>query len=197
MPQVLGAPSGGRKFTYLGYEFYSPWTDVKQERKFDTITVLNFDSGAMISILNPAMETEPLTVMKEAAVKRKANIKDVFGDQATRSNYDMRAYMLNLTPNDLRWFSSRQEMVRNSILLIIKNAESETLKDGILSFQTQRFRGFQEGVPGKSRIIVVELFDMNDRSLSMWIAGPKDHFTQDDVGHIIDSVRPVAAPGVK
>src|SRR5271170_2900000 len=46
-PQPTAAPerTPGRIFSYFGYQFESPWTDIKQERKSDTIVVTDFANG--------------------------------------------------------------------------------------------------------------------------------------------------------
>src|SRR5208337_3830408 len=49
-PLSLGASnrSAERKFSYFGYEFDSPWSELKRERKMESVAILNFSTGGVI-----------------------------------------------------------------------------------------------------------------------------------------------------
>jgi hypothetical protein len=189
------AETNGRKFSYFGYEFDTPWTEVKQERKLTSMAILNFSSGASVSILDPAGSLDELQVLKQETAKHGVAVKAVFGEDATRSNYALRSKILNLTPRDLRLFSPRQEMVSNSILLIMKGIWTKRIKGGLYSVQTEWLHGFQEGSPAEDKIAVIEAWDANDRKVEVWIgSGPgAPNVSQAEINRILFSLRPVSS----
>jgi hypothetical protein len=121
----------GRKFSYFGYEFDAPWTDVKEERKLESMAIVNFSGGAVVTILDPVGSLDELQVLKQEAAKNGMAVEAVFGEDATRSNYMLRSKILNLTPKDLRLFLPRQEMVGDSILLLFKSIWTKRIKGGV------------------------------------------------------------------
>src|SRR5271154_4452109 len=148
-PTPLSAGSLNRssdlKLTYFGYEFESPSAEVKEEKNLDRVAVLSFADCAGLSIFKPDPDTDLLAVVRKEAAKKGRSIQDAFGNEAARSNYALRSVTLNLTPRDLRLFSSRQEISGNAVLLLIKGTETQRFKNGLYSFDTPWMRGFQEG----------------------------------------------------
>lgn len=187
-----GEQMGGRKFSYFGYEFDSPWTEVDKEKKFDSAVTLSFSNGAAVTVFNPATDVNELQVMKDEASKRGRSMESVFGEEATRSRYALRSKILNLTPKDLNLFSSRQEMVGNSVLLVMKGAELSQMKGGLYSFQTNWTRGFQEGSPDRDNIVVIDAFDSRDNKIELLIgAAPSGNRpTQAEINRILYTLRP-------
>jgi hypothetical protein len=182
--------SQGQKFSYIGYEFESPWTEVNKERKGDSIAVLNFSNGEFISI---SKSNDYLKSMKQAATSRGADIRSVFGDQTTSSNYALRSKILYLTPRYLRLISSRQEMTANSVLLTLKGIWTSTAKDGLYSFQTEWLRGFQVGSPAQNSTITIDAFDAQDREIQLTIGtepNASSRPSQAEVNRILYSLRP-------
>ena len=163
------AAAKGKKYSYFGYEFDTPWTELDQERKLQSIAILNFSSGAFVSILDPAGGVDELSVLKAEAAKSGTDIKTVFGEEVTHSNYALRSKILNLTPRDLRLSWSRQEMVSHSILLILKSIETKRFNGGLYSIQTESLHGFQEGSPSEDKMVVIETWDPGDRKIEVWL----------------------------
>jgi hypothetical protein len=195
LPTAAIERTPGRIFSYFGYQFESPWTDIKQERKGDAIVVVNFSNGAVISIANPEQSFNELATLNADAVKQGVPLKDVFVGDAINSRYGLRSYELNLTPRDLRWFSSKREMVMNSILLVFKGISAPRYQSGLYTFQTDWFRGFQEGDPVKAKIVVIDVFDDKDQSLELMVGAAPNSIkvSQSDVNRVIYSLRPVPA----
>ncbi len=185
----------GPKVTYFGSEFESPTTEVKVERKFESAVVLSFSDCAGMSIIKPGPSGDLIGVMQQEASKKGRNIQEVFGQEATRSSFALRSKVLNLTPSDLRLFSSRQEMAGNAVLLVIKGVESQRFKNGLYSFATPWTRGFQDGDLMRDRGVVIEAFDNQDRRLTLIVGAKpgKTCFAQSDLNHIIFSLRPIPA----
>ena len=195
LPDVSIERSAGEKFSYFGYEFESPWTEVKRERKWESIAILNFSNGAFVSILDPAHGADELELIKQEASKRGTDIRNVFGDEATRSRYSLLAKILYLTPKDLSLFSSRQDMVSNSILLILKSIHTKRLKGGLYSFQTEWLRGFQEGAPEQDKMVIIEAFDAQDHKIELWIGSEQGavKLSQSEVNRILYSLHPASS----
>jgi len=196
-PLLLGAPNPfiGMKFSYFGYEFDSPWTELKRERKMESVAIVNFSTGGVIEVLAAPKNGNELDAMKHEAEKRGADIRNVFGEEATRSNYALRSKILSLTPRDLRLFSSRQEMVANSVFLILKGIETRHYRGGLFSFQTEWLRGFQEGDPALDNMVIVEAFDSQDHKIELYIGyepTAESKPSQTDINQILLSLRPVS-----
>jgi hypothetical protein len=186
----------GKTMSYFGCEFESPWTEVKRERKFDSIAVLNFAGGQMISILDPAHDVDELRMMKQEAAKRGVDLKNVFGDETTRSRYAMLSKTWSLTPADLHFFSSRQAMVTNSMFLMLKKVWMKRIKGGVYSFDTGWLRGIQEGGPVQDDFVIIEAFDISDHKIELWIGserGANPRPSQQDINRILYSLRPTAS----
>lgn len=195
LPLEFTSRPAGPKVAYFGYEFDSPSPEVKEERKFESVVVLSFSNCAVMTIFKPDPSGDPIHVVRLEAAKRGRNIEDVFGLEATRSNYALLSKELNLTPSDVRLFSSRREIIANSVFLTMKGVHSQRFKHGLYSFETQWIRGFQQGDLGRDRAVVVDAFDQQDRWL-MLIVGLKPGtscFAQTDLNQIISSLRLVPA----
>jgi hypothetical protein len=196
LPLGVHRPSAGRKFSYFGYEFDSPWTELKRERRFESVVVLNFSTGGVIAEFAPVKNGSELDALKSGVAIRGVDLGDIFGHEATRSNYALRAKVLAMSPQNLRLFSSRQEMVANSLLLMIKALEVRRVQGGLFSFQTDWLHGFQEGDPALDNMVFVEAFDSQDQKIELYIgaeptAKPKP--SQTDINQILLSLRPVSA----
>jgi hypothetical protein len=110
----------GKRMSYFGYEFESPWTEVKRERKSESIAVLNFSGGQFISILDPAHNVDELHLTRQQAASRGDDLRNVLGEGATRSRYALLNKIWSLTPGDWRLFSPRQQMATNAVFLEMK-----------------------------------------------------------------------------
>jgi hypothetical protein len=185
--------TAGTKAAYFGYEFNSPSEEVKQERKVESVVVLSFSNCAGMTMFRPDPDQDPIHAVQLEASKRGRKIEDVFGWETTRSNYALLSKEFNLTPGDLRLFSSRRETVVNSIFLTLKAIHSQRFKNGLYSFETQWMRGFQEGDLRFDPGVVIDAFDRQDHWLMLIIAAKPGTscFAQSDLNQIISSLRPV------
>jgi hypothetical protein len=193
LPLALPDRAAGARVSYFGYEFDSPSAEFKEERKVESVVVLSFSNCAGIVIFKPDPAGDLVHILQLEASKRGGHIEDVFGWEGTRSNYALLSKELNLTPGDVRLFSSRREIIANYLFLNLKNINSQRFKNGLYSFETPWIRGFQEGDLVRDRGVVIEAFDQQDRRL-MLIIGAKPGtscFAQSDLNRIISSVRPV------
>jgi hypothetical protein len=185
--------SPGEKFSYFGFAFESPWAGVKGQRGGRSIVILDFQNGGVISI---SRESSGLAVMKEEAAKERRDIRSIFGSCATESDYNLESAILYLTPQDLRLFSSRQEMMGNSILLTLKGIYTSAGKGGVYSFHTDQVKGFQVGSLGSDNHVTIDAFDQQDRKVRL-LVGDEVHSkfkaSQSDVNRILDTLQPDSA----
>ena len=183
-----------RSFSYFGYEFESPWTEVKQERKLDSIAILNFTNGCTIAIFSPVSGSSALETMKQTAREQGADLASLFGREATRSNYALRSKIFNLTPGDLRLSWNRGEMAGNSVLLVLKRTWAPKTPGGLYSFQTDWVHGFEIGDPAKTDAINIEAFDREDNQVNLLIGSGIRAATpfQQDINVVLNSLRPVS-----
>jgi len=165
----------GRKFSYFGYNFETPWIESTSERGIDandesnSAVNLTFSTGNVVVIFDPAKQ-DSLQILNQGSPKRGEELKRYFDDQALRTNYSMRAKELYLTPHDMRVFSPPLEEAGNSALIIMKSDELRRIKGGLYSFQTERLRGFQQGNPVQDEVVIVEAYDSQDHVIKLFIA---------------------------
>jgi hypothetical protein len=199
LPETSADTSPGKYFSYFGYEFESPWTEVVLEKKVQSAAVLNFSGGQAIALFDWP-DSGPLQVLKGGSADSAAALESILGEEATRSNYAFISSILNVTPGDLHVFSSRQKMVGNSVLLNMKQLEISRIKGRIYSFQTSSFRGFQKGDPIHDDAVTIEAFDAQDHKIELLIGakpstGTKP--TQADINRILHSFRPLNTSQVR
>jgi hypothetical protein len=200
LPATPAETSPGKSFSYFGYEFESPWTEVAIERKFQSVAVVNFSGGQGVSVFDWRDSDGLVAAMKGGSPEQAAALETLFGEGTMRSNYALISRTLNVTPADLRIFSSRQKMVGNSILLRFKQIEISRVKGHVYSFQTESFRGFQEGDPQLDRMVIINAFDVQDHKVQLLVGakpGTNPMPTQADINRILYSFRPVSTSQVK
>jgi hypothetical protein len=200
LPATPAETSVGKSLSYFGYEFESPWTEVTIERKFQSVAALNFSGGQGISVFDWRDSDGLVGAMKGGSPEQAASLETLFGEGTMRSNYALISRTLNVTPGDLRIFSTRQKMVGNSILLRFKQIEMSRVKGRVYSFQTESFRGFQEGDPEQGRVVVINAFDAQDHKVQLLVGakpGTNPMPTQADINRILYSFRPVGTSQVK
>lgn len=182
--------SPGKKFSYLGYEFESPWTHVTKERKDQSVAIVGFAEGRVISIAKGA---ELFPAMQEEAAKRGADVRYIFGGKPIDSDYALTSRTLYLTPRDLRLSWSPREMSGNSALLLMKGVGAALMRSGLYSFQTESVRGFQYGDPISDNVVNIDAFDETGRRISLMIgaaAKPDSRRTsQAEINRILYSLR--------
>jgi hypothetical protein len=195
LPDIFIEHSAGRKFTYYGYQFETPWTELKQQKTSRAMQLFYFSNGFVVMFHDPGQSVDQLKVLTSKGSGNEAELKELFGKEATRSNYALRSKILYLTPRDLRLSFSRQKMVSNSVLLMLKPIWTGSLQGGLYSFQTEWLWGFQHGDPTKDKAIVIDAFDAHDHEIELSVGRGQDAaqtFSQSEINRIIYSLRPVS-----
>jgi hypothetical protein len=193
----------GRKFSYFGYDFETPWTELISGRRYDTndpsdsVVNLTFSTGNVVVIFDPA-KRDSLQILKQEASKRGEQLTKYFDEQSLRTNYSMRSKQLYLTPHDMGVFSSRLEGEGNFALIAMKSIELQRVKGGLYTFHTERLRGFQLGDPAQDEVVIAEAYDSQDHLIKLFISSDpagQHKVSQADIDQIICSLRPTAGSG--
>jgi hypothetical protein len=188
-----------RTFSYFGYDFDSPWADVKSERNTALITALTFSGERGISFWNPEKIQDGLGILR-APGGRASPFEGMFGEEAMRSDFAFRSKVLNQTPADLRWRFSPQAMVGESLLLMFKGIDARKGVERVYSFETSNFRGFQSGDPNRDDTIIIDAFDAQGRTIRTFVGqkrGKGGMVSQSDINLILTSIRPHPASPAK
>ena len=188
--------TAGRNFTFYGYQFEVPWTDVKREEHLKSMELVYFSNNLYIMLHDPAQSVNQLKVLTSGGTENEAGLKRLFGEEATRPNYALRSKILNLTPSDLHLSLSRQKMVSSSVLLMLKPMWTGTPQGGLYSFQTEWLRGFQQGNPTRDKTVTIDAFDAHDNEIELSVGraqGTSQDVTQSELNRIIYSLRPILA----
>lgn len=196
LPDTPAGLPAGKTLSYFGYEFDSPWTEVGEVKQAKSLAFVYFSEGQMIGIFDPAQLPDLVGMLKQGDGQSSSGRSAVLTERATASNYALRSTILNLTPGDLRISFFRRQMLTNSVLLMMKEVETPSIRDGIFSFETNWFRGFQEGDPARDAMVIIYGYDAEDREIEVWVGskrGAKNRPTQADVDCVLYSLRPVAA----
>lgn len=192
-PKPLGSSSTDRpkgpKVTYFGYEFDSPFADVKELKKFNSVVIVSLSNCANIVLLKPDPTQDTIQILRHADEISGRSI-DLFGADAMQSNYAFESKLLNLTPADVHLFSSRRELAGNSTLLMIKGIDSR-FQNGLYSFTTPSMRGFQKGNLMHDKGVLIDAFDTQDRRLTLIVGRQpgKTCFGQTELNEIFFSLR--------
>ncbi len=185
LPDTAISQSVGRLFSYAGYEFEAPWTEVKVEKKGDRFGMVHFSAGVTIVLFNESLGEAEFEKSNKSGIAAKT----IFG-------YQVRSAMLNTTPTDLRILSGRHDMVRCAVFLRLKAGELPPGVGHIYSFQTEWARGFEVGDLSAGKTVEIDAFDLDDNMVRLLITvapGAKQP-TQEEMNRVIFTLRPVPAP---
>lgn len=111
------------------------------------------------------------------------------GDETNRHLY---GEAVRTTPDDLRLFVSRQEALRNNILILHKLALAGTFTP-TYEIQIGQMEGFQFGNPETSRGVEVVLFDERDQGYRITFVPGKDNpdIPSGEVDLLLSTIDPI------
>lgn len=196
-PLVESANSApGTKLAYSQVAFEVPWSglDAQGQKVINNIAVFPFRSGQVVTVFTSGAGREGglLSALNKQYAALGLSTQQLFGAEATKSNYAFQNAILALTPAALRPWTSRQDATRISILLTIKGISTSGGETGIFRVASSDWKGFQFGDPSKKpRRIVLELYDSNDRYLGIIFStrnNPAATITQADVNRVVRSL---------
>ncbi|MGH9686518.1 MAG: hypothetical protein ACRD5K_05440 [Candidatus Acidiferrales bacterium] len=140
-----------RQVSWFGYNFELPWDDVDEARSrtVRNIRVTAFHSGNTLSFYAFPARNFVDEIEKDQALGAES-FRRFYGTRALQSDYGFYKIMLGITPEKISPFGSRQQVARDSMLLITKVVTMPSAGTGIFSIQANDWRGFQFGEPSRS-----------------------------------------------
>lgn len=184
----------GKKLSYFGYEFEVPWNDI-DEAKSRIIggnkAIIAFRSGNVLSVWSgPPREFVNLAL--SSGKIDSDTFRQIYGDEALKSDYALHRIMLETTPDKITPFTSRRTAVSKAMLLMLKAISAPRGGDSaIFAVRAADFRGFQYGQPQKGTGgFNVELF--GDSGSLDFIFGQKANgpvlISQGDINRILGTL---------
>ncbi len=191
--------SPGMKFSYIGYEFEVPWTDLDESktglypknRPEKTRVILVFRSGLrlMMTVVRPRQYADMFATDLKVPPQK---FEVVFGPGSASSDYTFERNVFDFTPDQMHhWSLSSGLHAREQMLLVVKSImPSKVAESGIFNVQGARFRGFQQGDPqsGKDGAIVT-LYDADNGLEIVFAPGNYAGLKQSEINRIIQSLR--------
>ena len=192
LPDSSVSRSPGKKLSYFGYEFEVPWDDI-DEAKSRTIgerkAIIAFHSGNAMSVWS-GPPREFVNSVVSMGTDRDA-FRQMYGDEALRSDYELNRLMLTTTPDKITPFISKKRAVSQSMLVLMKGISAPRGADsGIFAVSADGFRGFQYGHPPDSYWFSVELFSESgslDFTFAQKANGPTV-IAQKDINRILQTL---------
>jgi hypothetical protein len=196
-PRVLAdnstASGPGTKLSYFGYDFEVPWDDLDpaQTRIRANMVLLGFRSGKSLTFSSGSPRHFVDAV--SADIGQRDNLRNIYGDAPLQSDYAMWSVILAATPDKVSVFSSRQEIVSNSMLLTMKAVVGPE-ESGIFALQIKGFRGgFQWGDPARNPRRVVASLYADDYGLQFSFSGKTKKnpqgISQAEINRVLQTVR--------
>jgi len=144
------SPAPGTKLSGPGYEFEVPWDDLDEARnKFveGAGPVFNFRSG-LILFVRGGPPLEMVNALLTDTEQGHKTVRQVYGDDALKSDYALYRIMLETMPASVTPFISRREAIRKVMLLILKRIEARRGSEtAMLAVSAGDFKGFEYGSP--------------------------------------------------
>jgi len=197
-------PSGepGEVIVSSGLRFVAPasWGLGQRDEEWGVAVNERFDfeSGRKLLVAGPEHEA-----VQDVATTMTADTQGQLGDRAEdyrewifaggdETNLHLYGEIARTTPDDLRLFVSRQEALRNSILLINKLALTGVYTP-VYEIQTGHVQGFQFGDPAISRGVEVVLFDEDDQGFRIIFVPGKDNpnIPSSEVDLLLSTIEPI------
>lgn len=196
------SPSTGSKFSYFGYEFELPWSDIDTSRTQtdpkSNRAVVTFRSGLQVSMtaLPPKDFINAVASSYTSPRLFEPFVASEFGPEASRSDYEFLRRLYDFTPEKMnRWTLSSSVHYRESMLLTIKSSAllPWAADSGIFNVRNPQYSGFQQGSPvARPTGIVVTLFSEDggvEFILSQRNYDNPGGVSQPEINRVIQSVR--------
>jgi len=166
---VVPSDARGTTLTHYGYEFEVPWLDPQIVRDIPLIVNYEAPSGQILVFWHP--ERSPVTAgIKNAARDQKLNYEKVLGKEGLQSDYSLLKAEMEVTPNQILPFMSKNDAVRRMIFLTMKATMIAKKISAIYSFNLDNLHGFQFGNPATDELIQVQAYDSDDLLIRFFFA---------------------------
>jgi hypothetical protein len=188
----------GMKLSYFGYEFEIPWTDVDEEKTKvfgGNKAIIAFRSGNVLSVWSGPPH-EFLNYFLEKGKMDRETLRNIYGDEATQSDYSFKRLILDTTPDKITIFSRSKTAVSQGLLLMAKVVlATGDPNSGIFEVRANGFKGFQYGRPmSPPKHLNVELFPQDghlDLIFEQNRNGPT-YLSQADINRVVQTIHKVS-----
>lgn len=197
VPLVSSAanPAQGTKLVHAGFSFEVPWEDIDIPNKFRrNVAIFRFRSGRTIDFFGPGENHEDLlSTLEKSTGTEKGDLKRLFGEEATRTNYAFHRAILEETPDKVSPFEDQREAIRSSMLLMVKAISSVGGETGLFQVQSEDWKGFQFDDPSrKPKRVTLEVYDGRDQHVEiLFHSGEAESagVTQADINRVFQSLQ--------
>lgn len=181
-------PSTSTPFSISGFNFKTPYTLVNKTDE-GSITKLEFADGKNMVILSLGEKKLIDTITEHMEKKDRNRIKNILGEANVKNNFELARWILNTNPNDLKIYSSEDEISEKMMLISLKILLSQGEGESIFNFSTPEFRGFQIGKLQKEAESKIQLllFDKNDIVYNILFVGK--NIVQKDIDFVLNSAQ--------
>ena len=199
LPDSTVNPAEGMSLARFGYAFEVPWKDLDGIRDFDSGSAMSFKSGRRVMFMGPKAHVDRIKTIFESSAGSGKDPRSVLGARTLSSNYEFVRASLETDPTRASLLTPTNEIIRASILLLIKYSESTGFKSGLYGLESAGFRGFQKGSPATGENgATLQLFDADDHEIEIHVATANPTLapvTQADLNRILQTLRRIdAAP---
>jgi hypothetical protein len=188
----------GKRLSYFGYEFEVPWDDIDESKSRiigGNKAIIAFRSGNVLSVLSGSPR-EFVNLVLSSGKMDSDTFRQIYGDEALKSDYALHRIMLETTPAKITPFISNRKAVSGTMLLVMKAICAPRGADSaIFAVTAADFHGFQYGRPQVPQVgFSVELFGDNgslDFIFGQKMDGPTV-ISQADINRILQTLHKVS-----
>src|SRR5260370_22686905 len=112
----------GKKLSYFGYEFEVPWDDVDESKSRiigGNKAIIAFRSGNVLSVWSGSPR-EFVNLVLSSGKMDSDTFRQIYGDEALKSDYALHRIMLQTTPAKITPFISTRKAFSGPMLLLLK-----------------------------------------------------------------------------
>lgn len=202
LPDLSVSQTTGKKLSYFGYEFEVPWDDVDESKSRiigGNKAIIAFRSGNVLSVWSGSPR-EFVNLVLSSGKMDSDTFRQIYGDEALKSDYALHRIMLETTPAKITPFISKRKAVSGAMLLLMKAISAPRGADSaILAVTAADFHGFQYGRPQVPPVgFSVELFGDNgslDFIFGQKMNGPTV-ISQADINRILQTLHKASGEAV-
>ena len=197
LPTPLSDPTiaqlTGPRLSGFGLSFQVPRQVEEPGRQSKSVMVRKFVDGGAVILTQMPVDTAKM--WREGSGSGATTIIDLLGADALRSNYDLMAAAVQVTPADSKLWATRKQNVRAMMLLGNKTLQGDPNAKAIHPIQGGSVRGFQFGDPSvEPYVVALDLFDQQHRQFHLVISGKGQkhpNITQSQINALVASVQTV------
>ncbi len=172
------------EFSYYGFKLKTPWTEIVDIEKKSDGVILTFTQDKSLLIFDSQNQLDLVTSFSGDKPEDAQKIKNFFGEENLKSDYNFYKLTLNKSPDQITIFTPKKEVIAKSILIVLKAILVVPVNGGVYDFITEDMKGFQFGSPEASKGVFIYLFNSEGYQHEIIVFGA----TQDEIDFILSSI---------